>query len=630
MKPIITFCFVLLGFVKIYAQGHPDLLSGEARDLYQKGIKCWTQGGDDCISYFQKAYVLVKNQGAGCTGCIEVELAKSYSYMEKFDSAQQYLNKARLSLNKMEYKDVRVKQLDAEIQNSTSLNFYYMEKVDSAIFYLKKNIEIIDLIGNKKSSAFAKMNLASIFSTVNDFPSAIQYSLRAFDELKALNELEDSRVAILAGNLATFYHETGDIQSSILWARRAIQWGQKSQSVTAQTYGNYVLAAGLSKSQPDSALIYIDRAVDFAEKSGREAYIAKSKSTKGFILSQMKRYVSAEKTLLEAADLQKENPQSRDYLNTLYNLALVTFENGNYKHSAAYFKDYVLKNDSSSMARNQELVHEINIKYETEKKEKQIAEQELEIQRQRSNLLYAILGGALLTSVLGGFFIYNRKSQQLKWKQLQQEKENAILNSFISGEERERNRISHELHDGVAAMIGAAKMSLEAIPHLPQDKRMEQLAKVQGILEHSHADIRHIAHNLLPTVLEKEGLIQATIQFISEINETNLVNISVRDKTDKVNEYSQQLQLMLFRVIQELVNNIIRHSQALNGEIVFSKFQNALVIEVTDDGIGYADSAAQTNQGLYSIRQRLKSIGGNFEIYGGDHGGTHAKVELAV
>lgn len=244
--------------------------------------------------------------------------------------------------------------------------------------------------------------------------------------------------------------------------------------------------------------------------------------------------------------------------------------------------------------------------------------------------MYAILDGALLASIFGGTFIYHRKAQKLKLEQLRQEKENAILNSFILGEERERNRISHELHDGVAAMIGAAKMGLEAIPHLPQEKRMERLSKVQGILEHSHADIRHIAHNLLPIVLEQEGLIKTTAQFVSEVNDTKLVNITIRDKNSKANDYSKQLQLMLFRVIQELVNNIIKHSQAQNAEIVFSKLQNGLLIEITDDGIGYDDTANQENQGLYSIAQRLKSIGGNFVISRGTHGGTQAMVELIV
>src|SRR5690606_18127245 len=186
-------------------------------------------------------------------------------------------------------------------------------------------------------------------------------------------------------------------------------------------------------------------------------------------------------------------------------------------------------------------------------------------------------------------------------KQLQQEKENAILNSFILGEERERARISHELHDSVAAMIGAAKMSLESIPHLPQQKQFEQLTKVERILERSHADIRHIAHNLLPTVLDKEGLIQATKHFISEINEAKLVNFSVIDNNSKAEEQSKQLQLMLFRIIQEFVNNIIKHSRAQNAEIIFNKFHKNLQIEIIDDGIGYDDKINQEHQGLYSI-----------------------------
>ena len=240
------------------------------------------------------------------------------------------------------------------------------------------------------------------------------------------------------------------------------------------------------------------------------------------------------------------------------------------------------------------------------------------------------MGGALLISILGGAIFYNKKKQESRLKQLQKDKENAILNSFILGEERERKRISHELHDGVAAMIGAAKMSLESIPHLPQEKRMEQLAKVQRILERSHADTRHIAHNLLPTVLEQDGLVKATEQFVSEINETKLIKISVTDNHENTHKLSQQLQLMIFRVIQELVNNIIKHSEAANAEIKFSNNSNGLQIEITDDGIGYEDSEEAGNQGLYSISQRLKSIGGNFEITKRKSGGTQAKVAVTV
>jgi len=87
---------------------------------------------------------------------------------------------------------------------------------------------------------------------------------------------------------------------------------------------------------------------------------------------------------------------------------------------------------------------------------------------------------------------------------------------------------------------------------------------------------------------------------------------------------------MLFRIIQELVNNIIKHSQAQNAEIIFNKFHKNLQIEIIDDGIGYDDKINQEHQGLYSIAQRLKAVGGSFIISKKNKSGTQVKVELMV
>lgn len=129
-------------------------------------------------------------------------------------------------------------------------------------------------------------------------------------------------------------------------------------------------------------------------------------------------------------------------------------------------------------------------------------------------------------------------------------------------------------------------------------------------------------------MLEQEGLIIATEQFVSDINETELVKIIVTDNNSKAEKQPKQLQLMLFRVIQELVNNIIKHSQAQNAEIIFSHNSSGLQIEISDDGIGFEIANDSGNHGLYSINQRLNSIGGTFKITKSKSGGTHAKVVL--
>jgi len=171
---------------------------------------------------------------------------------------------------------------------------------------------------------------------------------------------------------------------------------------------------------------------------------------------------------------------------------------------------------------------------------------------------------------------------------------------------------------------------MEAIPFLDAEQQVQQFIKINKILEDTHADVRHIAHNLLPVTLEKLGLISATQHFVSEINETRLINVSVVDENSNAEAMPHQLQLMLFRIIQELVNNIIKHSQAQNAVITFSRNTQGIQIEVTDDGIGFDGDVDDGNQGLYSISQRLKSIGGNFKFIRKKDRGMQAIAEVKL
>lgn len=506
----------------------------------------------------------------------------------------------------------------------------YKQNQEGAVNYYKKAIQIFEKNNDQKSAASVNFNIANIFLSRLNYPMAYQYSSAATKGFKVVNDTLYYPGALAVNAVSAIM--LGKKKEAGTAAQQAAEISERYKNPLGMAMSGYALAEiAMYDEKYDTAIAHFQKVMPLAQQLQQVTLMSAASTSMVKAYLENKNYDLAITEGKKAIEIS-EKFRYKDVLYALNRYISQAYQQKGDEHLSLqylrradeYFRDEVVTNDRRVMG-------ELLVQYETEKKEKQITEQELKIQKQQSNLLYAILGGALLASVLGGIFAYHRKAQKLKLKQLQQEKENAILNSFILGEERERNRISHELHDGVAAMIGAAKMSLEAIPHLPQEKRMEQLSKVQGILEHSHADIRHIAHNLLPTVLEKEGLIKATAQFVSEVNDTKLVNITIRDKNSKANEYSKQLQLMLFRVIQELVNNIIRHSQAQNAEIVFSTLQNnGLLIEITDDGIGYDDTTGQENQGLYSIAQRLKSIGGNFKISKGIQGGTQAKVELMV
>lgn len=593
----------------------------EVQELFDEGEKCFKVPDKDCKHLFLKAIEYGKKNKVSYMDYLYFQLGHYFDIRSQYDSAQYYTKKAYELTDKNNPNSAY-----PMILNSLGANYFRLGDYDNAMKYMLLTIEVTETQDNPLRLVYAYNNLATVMGINENYEDAVKYYKKGY---KILEEIKDTTIiANLASNTAIYVKKTDKFSEARKWALKAIELAERYNNPSAYSYGNYIM--GTTEEDLDKSLAYIKKAVDKSREFQYKSILADALDIYGTKLSEKGRHSEAIKSIEEAVKIHTETGYNTGLKSAYANAGLIYYNAGEFKTSAEYYKKYEELYSKTLSDDNKKRVNDLNTKYETEKKEKQIAEQELKIQKQRSNLLYAILGGALLVSVLGAVFIYNKKAQKLKLKHLQQEKENAILNSFILGEERERSRISHELHDGVAAMIGAAKMSLEAIPHLPEEKRIEQLSKIQGILEHSHSDIRHIAHNLLPTVLEKEGLVQATAQFVSEVNDTKLVTILITDKDSNANELSQQLQLMLFRVIQELVNNIIKHSQAKNAEIIFSSHPNGLQIEVSDDGIGYDAINETGEQGLYSITQRLKSIGGDFKIAKGSNGGTQAKIDLFI
>lgn len=567
--------------------------------------------------------IIEKGKGAKVPFLDYLYYSRAYYHYTRneYDAMMEY---AKLSIANPH--PVASQRSDLKSYNLLSTGYYIKGQIEKSISIDLKIARILENGGNEFLLADVYSNIALSLAETGNNQEQIKYLKKSF---KLLEVNEDKKfIASVASNIGRAYFFLKDTINSNHWSKKAIKLSESTGDLQAKFQSLSTLS--LNEKDIIKALEYAEESVEIAEQLQDKTHMAASYRILAEALANVGQSKKASFYAEQAVNFAKETGDKLMLTRTSETAGKIYFKLGQKEKAADFYHIFTIYADSITSAQSTKEINEINTKYQTEKKEKQIAEQELKIQKQQSNLLYAIFGGLLLLSVFGGIFIYYRKSQKLKLKQVQQEKENAILNSFILGEERERGRISHELHDGVAAMIGAAKMSLESIPHLPKEKQMQQLSKVQGILEHSHADIRHIAHNLLPTVLEKEGLIEATEQFISEINDTKLVYISVTDKKSNANENSKQLQLMLFRIIQELVNNIIKHSKAQNAEIVFSKFENALLIEVIDDGLGYNDTVAQKNQGLYSISQRLKSIGGKFKITNRNGGGTKAKVELTL
>lgn len=621
---ILLYIFSFLLFIPLNAQNRDEIVDvgPEFKALFNEFDSCIEDEEQNCIELLNQIIEKGKQEKVPFLDYLYFKKAFYFKGRQELDSSMVY---AQLAIDHPNPEERQRRDLSSF--NLLATGYQVKGDLNTALDYHLKNVAILEDGGNPLHLGYTYSNIALLLGETGNQDKYIEYLLKSYKLLDENND--DTFIATIASNLAGAYHSNGkDTVNVNKWARKTIELSELYNDKGAKARGWMYLA--LIEEDIENSLEYAGKAVKFSNKTGKKSIMSSTYYVYAHTLSKIGRDEEALEYAAQAVDFAQEVGNNSSLLRASYMAGSIFFKFGRKEKAADYFHTYAALKESISSAENAKEINEIQTKYETEKKEKRIAEQRLKIQKQRSNLLLAILSGSLLISILGGAIFYNKRKQQVKLKQLQQEKENAILNSFILGEERERKRISHELHDGVAAMIGAAKMSLESIPYLPREKQLEQFSKVKDILENTHADVRHIAHNLLPTVLEKEGLIKATSHFASEINETKLVKISVTDKNSNAQELSPQLQLMLFRVIQELVNNIIKHSQAENAEIAFSNSPNGLQIEISDDGIGYEDINNTGNQGLYSITQRLKSIGGNFKITKRKSGGTQAKVVVTV
>lgn len=599
-------------------------LSKETMEFFNQAKDCWDNSEESCIPFYQKMLASAK-KNRECVPCAEIELVLAlYNEFETDSSifhAQNVLKEAQNQKGKLRL------ELEQDVFQILAGNYILKGDNTKGIKYLIESGKRVDKLGDKTQIAIFKGNLGTLYNNIGDYEKGIQLQKNAIKELKDAGDKK--RIAIFASNIAGAYIDSDKPDSARVWGKRTIKMAIENKDTASQAAGYYLTGASLEKTNRDSAMYYVDKSIPLAVATNNLNYLATSYNIKGNIYAQKSQYQEAKKYFLKSIEIYRNIGKPPGLYAPLKALSIEANRFEDYETASKYMNEYITYQDSVIPEKNRKLVHELNAKYESEKKEKLLASQKLSIEKeQNQKKLIIAVGAFLLTMILGIFFFY-RRNQKIENQKILKEKENEVLLAFINGEERERNRISSELHDGVASMIGVAKMNIESLPYLTQEQQKLQMIKVLQILENTHADVRHIAHNLLPITLEQEGLIKATEQFAKDLNNTGILQIIVTNNTQIDLKIPLQKQLMLFRIIQELINNTIKHSQAQKATINFYQIDNFFSIEISDDGIGFKGEITTESQGLYSIKQRMNSILGQF-IFEKGHNNKGVKASLKL
>jgi signal transduction histidine kinase len=262
----------------------------------------------------------------------------------------------------------------------------------------------------------------------------------------------------------------------------------------------------------------------------------------------------------------------------------------------------------------------------------QLVQKDMQLQRGRQYVFYSI--AAAVVAFLAASLVYynhrNRKKAHARTlKSLQQEKELQVLQAAMHGEEKERSRIAKDLHDGVAGMLAAVKMHFNSVS-IQHKCVLQADAYLQGVrlLDEASYEVRKTSHNLMPEVLLQYGLDVAIRRYCSNISNDDVLMVQY-DSWGDIKRFANGFELSVYRVVQELLNNIVKHSRANRALVQVSQQGSILSITIEDNGIGFNQNKAQPEgMGLYSLRSRVEAINGTIQLEGEPGSGVSAYLEF--
>jgi len=256
-------------------------------------------------------------------------------------------------------------------------------------------------------------------------------------------------------------------------------------------------------------------------------------------------------------------------------------------------------------------------------------------------LLIASIAMLMMAFFVIMFVMYYQKKRFEEEKRISDIEKNynrLLLDTALNSEETERRRIAQDLHDDIGTMLSLTKLSLNQLSKLVgssgDEKEESIMKKSQSLVEETILHVRRITRDLVPTTLERFGLMEAIEEFIHKLEEDNNLVIAFQSNTEEFPRQGQKLELTLYRIMQELVNNAIKHASCTKIDIVLEIDEEMIGLRVTDNGVGFDPEKIKESNlaglGLLGIESRLAIVNGTVQYEQPAKGGSSAIARIPV
>lgn len=531
----------------------------------------------------------------------------------------------------------------------SNIGLTYLHKGDllnALSFFLEARTSFELIAPGSRELASTYNNIGLVYIRVEDYSKALTFFNRALPIYESISDTLG--MGALLHNLADTYFRTGRLLEAVNTLIESIEIKKEINDLRGLCIAyNKLGVIKIETDSLDSALGWLGKAIALAKEIDNKDAIISSYHQKQKIFALQGNYKKAINYNRMALDMALETGARRREADSYTHFASLYRQINDFRNAYLYLQRSLELRESLSSQQHLGEVYDLLLGFEMQKKSDEIAlltqqqkVQMLEIENQelllaKRNQQIFIVFGILCLLIMFVLFIYFR---HLKYKHVQELKsEVALLNykeqqtkKVLDAESKERKRIGEELHDGLGQLLSLLKMNItDQIEHIrpEQTDHYKKLQSLHVLTDNAIDELRNASHNLSPVLLQTKGLSVSINDLVNRLRKSNKHEIELDINgldvpMDSVIEHS------VYRIIQELINNIIRHAEAKRISLQLVKNSEELSLFVEDDGKGFDTRNIQAGMGLNNLMTRVDNLGGTMDIDSMPGRGTIVSINI--
>lgn len=522
--------------------------------------------------------------------------------------------------------------------NNIANVYYILGDYETCMKYYDSTVAADEALPENRRKKTVYNNIGNLLNVMNQPDRALYYLAKGEVLARRGNDPELLSSTLLNKGLALY--DKGDTSGGRKALNEALTIAENIPYLKRKVLSN-MGHYSWRHNQLDLAKKQLHEALAIHPEPNVPVHTATVKQELGYIYLLTKEYGKAGEYFQQALQEATEARDLRVVASIHGDMAKLYAATGDYVLAYQHKEVYQKLSDSLNNKEKVEAINLMEIRYRTAQKDKEIAEGRLTLKSQeqklaQKNLFIVITGsGAILLAILLiMLFRHLRNRQKLhrnKIQILEQQHQISEMKSLMRGEEKERTRIARQLHDDIMIQFSVVKMQLSTVIGKADSKTETELREILASLDSATANLRSTAHNLMPDMLLQEGLIAALDYFCDNCRTATGIEIELLTFGDTPG-MDTQFELSVFRIIQELVQNVIKHAQATKIIIQLSSRNEVLHITIEDNGIGMNSKvmADKKGLGLKSIHARVLAFNGKMDIESREGEGVTVNLEFDI